>query len=189
MLFSMPAHGLAEQRQERSRTIEERCAMAAACVENSGKSAVMWCHLNSEGDRLEKIIKDSVQVSGDDPDEVKEERFDAFASGQIRVLISKPKIAGFGLNWQHCHHQTFFPSHSFEQWYQSIRRSWRFGQKHAVTIDVVTSEGERGVLQNLQRKAAQAEEMFSHLVQLMNNELRIEKKEKPTTNEITPSWL
>lgn len=189
MLFSMPAHGLAEQRQERSRTVEERCEMAASLVEHTKESAVMWCALNREGDLMERLVKDAVQVSGDDTDEEKEERFDAFASGQIRVLISKPKIAGFGLNWQHCHHQTFFPSHSYEQWYQSIRRSWRFGQKERVTVDVITSEGERGVLQNLQRKAAQAEEMFSHLVALMNNEMHIAKKDKPTTNEIKPVWL
>lgn len=189
MLFSMPAVGLAEQRQERSRTLEERCEMAAQCVRNTGKPAVMWCHLNGEGDRLAKIVKDSEQVSGKDSDERKEELFDAFASGQLRVLVTKPTIAGFGLNWQHCDHQTFFPSHSFEQWYQAIRRSWRFGQVNSVTVDVITSEGERGVLQNLQRKALAAEKMFAHLVELMADEMRIDKKPKPTTQETLPSWL
>lgn len=189
MLFSMPAVGLAEQRQERSRTIAERCEMAVQCVENTGKPAVMWCHLNGEGDRLAKMVKDAEQVSGKDPDERKEELLDAFASGQLRVLVTKPTIAGFGLNWQHCNHQTFFPSHSFEQWYQAIRRSWRFGQLNPVTVDVITSEGERGVLHNLQRKALAAEKMFAHLVSLMGDEMRIDKKPKPTTQETLPSWL
>jgi hypothetical protein len=105
-------------------------------------------------------------------------------------MITKPKIGGFGLNWQHCAHQTFFPSHSFEQWYQAIRRCWRFGQVHAVTIDVVTSEGEQRVLGNLEKKAASADHMFSELVRHMHSG-SIENKQtnKATNKEIQPSWL
>lgn len=188
-LFSMPAVGLAEQRNERSRTIDERCEMAAQCVRNTGQPAVLWCHLNSESTMLRKLVDGAVEVTGNDSDDEKEEKFEAFESGQIRALVTKPTIAGFGLNWQHCNHQTFFPSHSFEQWYQAIRRSWRFGQKRPVTIDVITSEGERGVLQNLQRKAVASEKMFTQLVELMNNELRIEKQRTETTETQTPLWL
>jgi len=193
MLFSMPAHGLAEQRQERGRTIQERCGMASDLINARSDCSIAWCHLNSEGDLLEKMIPNSRQIAGKTPDEEQEEIVKWFLgandkTGQ-RVLIGKPQQMGFGLNFQHCHHQTFFPSHSFEQWYQAVRRCWRFGQKHPVTIDVITSEGERGVLQNLQRKAAQAEEMFSHLVALMNNEMHIAKKDKPTTQESVPPWL
>lgn len=188
-LFDMPAHGLAEQRSERRRTILERCEQAAALVNDTGKSAVCWCHLNDEGHMLEKMIPDAVEVEGNDSDEFKEETFEAFAAGQIRVLVSKPVIAGFGLNWQHCAHQTFFPSHSFEQWYQAIRRCWRFGQRHPVRVDVISSEGEAGVLGNMNRKAAQAEEMFAKLVALINNELRIQKENKFTKQQTTPSWL
>lgn len=188
-LFDLPAHGLAEQRAERKRTIRERCELAASLVANTGKPAVAWCHLDEEGDALERMIEGSVQVHGSDSDEFKEEAFEAFALGQIRVLVSKPVIAGFGLNWHHCAHQTFFPSHSFEQWYQSVRRCWRFGQKSPVKIDVISSEGEAGVLKNLKRKADQASEMFAHLVALMNEELQITRKQHQPQNVTIPVWL
>lgn len=188
-LFDLPAVGLSEQRAERRRTIQERCEMAAGLICDTGKPAVAWCHLNDEGNLLEKMIPGAIEVDGKDADEFKEESFDAFAAGQIRVLVSKPVIAGFGLNWQHCAHQTFFPSHSFEQWYQAIRRCWRFGQKSPVQIDVITSEGESGVLANMNRKAMQAEQMFSQLVSLINNELRITKQATDTKSTIIPPWL
>ncbi len=188
-LFDMPAVGLAEQRSERRRTIVERCEKAASLIVDTGKPAVAWCHLNEEGHMLEKMIPGAVEVEGNDSDEFKEETFEAFASGQIRVLVSKPIIAGFGLNWQHCAHQTFFPSHSFEQWYQAIRRCWRFGQKQPVRVDVISSEGEAGVLANLNRKAAQAEQMFAKLVELVNQDLVIKKTNPHTTTQETPSWL
>jgi hypothetical protein len=187
-LFDMPAVGLQEQRAERRRTIRERCELAASLVSGTGKPAVAWCHLNDEGRMLNDMIEGSVEVDGADSDEAKEEAFEAFAAGQIRVLVSKPVIAGFGLNWQHCAHQTFFPSHSFEQWYQAIRRCWRFGQKSDVRIDVITSEGERGVLGNMKRKASQAEAMFAMLVSLINQELSITRSQH--NNQITlPSWV
>lgn len=188
-LFDMPAVGLAEQRSERRRTITERCEHAAALVNGTGQPAVAWCHLNEEGHLLEKLIPGSIEVDGNDSDEFKEEAFEAFASGQVRVLVSKPVIAGYGLNWQHCAHQTFFPSHSFEQWYQAIRRCWRYGQKKTVRVDVISSEGEAGVLANLNRKAVQSEAMFARLVELINNELRIEKTNQHTKKEVIPSWL
>mgnify|MGYP000337815028 CR=1 FL=1 len=188
-LFDMPAVGLAEQRSERRRTIVERCEKAASLVANTGRPAVSWCHLNEEGHMLEKMIPGAVEVEGNNSDEFKEETFEAFAAGQIRVLVSKPIIAGFGLNWQHCNHQTFFPSHSFEQWYQAIRRCWRFGQKHPVRVDVISSEGEAGVLANLNRKAAQAEQMFAKLVELVNQDLVIEKTNPHTNKQEIPSWL
>jgi hypothetical protein len=188
-LFDMPAVGLQEQRVERRRTINERCEKAAELVGNTGTPAVAWCHLNEEGHLLEKLIPGAVEVEGSDSDEFKEEMFAAFAAGQIRVLVSKPVIAGFGLNWQHCAHQTFFPSHSFEQWYQAIRRCWRFGQKSPVRVDVISSEGEAGVLSNLNRKAAQSEKMFARLVDLMNQELRIERVNQHTKQQDNPTWL
>jgi len=188
-LFDMPAVGLAEQRSERKRTIRERCELAHSLIAPTGKSAVAWCHLDVEGDMLEDMIDGAVQVTGSDSDEFKEETFEAFALGQIRVLVSKPVIAGFGLNWHHCAHQTFFPSHSFEQWYQAVRRCWRFGQKNPVRIDVISSEGEAGVLKNLKRKADQSSEMFAHLVALMNEQLQIERRKIETLNVTIPSWL
>lgn len=138
---------------------------------------------------LARAIKGSVEVSGDDEDERKEEMFEAFAKGEIMHLITKPTIAGFGLNWQHCSHQTFFPSHSFEQWYQCVRRCWRFGQKSPVTIDVVASEGEAGVLANLNRKAAAADQMFKMLVGLINDELHVSQPSREPQPISSPKWL
>lgn len=189
MLFAMPAQGLQEQREERRRTVEERCSQIAELVNHTGQPALVWCHLNDEGDMLEKMIPDAVQVSGSDSDERKEERLEAFADGKARILITKPKIGAWGLNFQHCNHVTFFPSHSFEQYYQSVRRCWRFGQKRLVTVDIVTTEGERGVMLNLQRKAAQADTMFSHLVAEMNHALHIERANNMTKKLEIPSWL
>lgn len=188
-LIDLPAISLEEQRAERRRTLNQRCEMAASLVSSTKQPAICWCHLNPEGKLLEKLIPDSVEVSGEDDDDFKEETFADFAAGKIRVLVTKPVIGGFGMNWAHCAHQTFFPSHSFEQYYQSVRRSWRFGQKNPVRIDVIASEGEAGVVRNLQRKADAADAMFSRLVELMGNELRIEQKNLNTKPEIKPSWL
>lgn len=188
-LFDLPAITLDEQRDERRRTLQERCEMAAQLVSGSNAPAVCWCHLNPEGELLERLIPGAVNVQGSDDDERKEEVFAAFESGEVRNIITKPTIAGFGLNWQHCAHQTFFPSHSFEQWYQAVRRSWRFGQRNPVIVDVISSEGEAGVLANMQRKDVQAQQMFAQLVSLMNNELRIQKQERKQLTERIPSWL
>lgn len=188
-LFDMPAVGLQEQRAERSRSVEERCDMAAGIINNQNESAIAWCYLNKESEQLNKLINDSKEVKGSDDDDYKEECFQAFESGQIKCLITKPTIAGFGLNWQHCNRMTFFPSHSFEQWYQSIRRCWRFGQKNKVIVDVISSEGEADVLKNLQRKAAQAETMFANMVNLMQNELEIKTEDTHNTKTLIPAWL
>ena len=188
-ILTLPAETLSEQREERRHTLKERCETAASLVEKTGKSAVMWCYLNSEGDLLERLVPESIQISGSDSDERKEEVFRAFVQGKIRVLITKPIIAGYGLNWQHCSHQTFFPSHSFEQWYQAVRRSWRFGQKNPVRVDVITSEGEMGVLKNLNRKAKQADYVFSRLVELMGEQLKISTNQDFPLKEELPKWL
>lgn len=189
LIFDLPAVTLEEQREERKRTLPERCEKAAELVNNTGKPAVVWCHLNAESTMLRKLIPDAVEVSGNDSDEAKEAKFLAFESGEARVMVTKPSVAGFGLNWQHCAHQTFFPSHSFEQYYQGVRRSWRFGQTSSVKVDVITTEGEAGVLANLKRKAAAAEAMFAELVALMNNELSIAHVDKFQTQTTKPAWL
>jgi hypothetical protein len=188
-LFALPAQGLAEQREERRRTIAERCERAAYIANATTDPVMLWCHLNDEGDMLESMIPDAVQVSGSDSDDRKEDRLLGFAKGKYRVIITKPKIGAWGLNYQHCNRVVYFPSHSFEQYYQSIRRCWRFGQKREVEVDVIASEGEVGVLANLQRKAIQADEMFANLVAEMNNALEIERaKSFPLKMEL-PAWL
>jgi len=188
MLFPLPAHGLKEQREERRRTIDERCEMAAELANKTNQPALVWCHLNDEGDKLEALIPDAEQVSGKDSDDEKERKLEGFATGKFRVLITKPKIGAWGLNYQHCNHVIFFPSNSFEQYYQSIRRCWRFGQKRPVTVDVVTTEGEGEVMKNMRRKAQQADEMFSRLVAEMNSAVGVTKIKGNTTVGV-PQWL
>lgn len=189
MLFNLPAATLYEQREERKRTLNERCERAASMVNDTGEPAMVWCHMNAEGDLLEKLIPDAVQVSGRDGDEAKEAKLMAFANGETRVLVTKPKIGAWGLNFQHCAHVVYFPSHSYESYYQAIRRCWRFGQTRPVHVDIVLTEGERKVMENLQRKAVQADRMFEHLVAHMNDALAVEKREAFTTKEEIPAWL
>ena len=189
LLFDMPAIGLYEQREERKRTINERCEKVASLVSGTGRPALVWCHLNAEGDLLEKLIPDSVQVSGRDSDDEKEEAFLSFVGGSTRVLVIKPKIGALGLNLQHCSHVTFFPSHSYEQYYQGVRRCWRFGQSSPVQVDLVSSEGERGVMANLQRKAMQADRMFTNLVAEMNRGLSVRVARDFTGNAEVPQWM
>ena len=189
MLFSLPAIGLKEQREERRRSLEVRCQKAASLVINTGKPAVTWCDLNDEGDMLATLIPDAIQVSGSDSDEEKEEKLVAFSDGKIRVLVTKQKIAGWGMNWQHCSHMTDFPSHSFEGYYQKVRRFWRFGQKNPVTVDLITTDGQREVLKNQKRKADQADRMFEQLVAEMNTAMSIDRLTKFNTKQETPSWL
>lgn len=186
-LFVEPAYGLQEQRQERRATLQGRCETVAEKVANS-PCAVVWCHLNDEGRLLAEIIPGAEEVHGGMSDEKKEDILTAFARGEIRVLVTKPKIGGFGLNWQHCSHMTTFPSHSYEQYYQSVRRCWRYGQKNPVTVDIITTEGEIGVLKNLQRKAAAADKMFSRLVTHMNDAAKATSDNRETRMEV-PSWL
>ena len=184
------ARTLTKQRQEKKKSTQERCGKVAELVRQNGGSSVVWCHHNDEGDLLEELIPGAVQVSGGDSDRVKEDRFMAFAEGDFPVLVTKPKIGGWGLNWQHCNHMTWFVSHSFEAYYQAVRRCWRFGQKRPVTVDMVLSQGERQVIANLSRKERQAEAMFSSLVASMAEHQN--PKKQSTNGQMTmeiPAWL
>ncbi|HEX5323125.1 MAG TPA: DEAD/DEAH box helicase [Capsulimonadaceae bacterium] len=188
-LFPMPAVGLEEQRQERRRTIPERCEKVAELVNGTGRPAFIGCQLNDEGDLLERLIPDAVQVHGRQSDEEKEARLLAFARGEERVLVTKDKIGAWGLNYQHCPHVVRFASHSYEAYYQFLRRCWRFGQENPVQADIVASEGERGILANMQRKSAQADAMFTNLVAEMNTELHIDRSHTFPLVEEVPAWL
>lgn len=187
-LFEVAATTLPEQRQEQRATVQERCEKVAAMVAHNDP-VMVWCHLNEEADALERMIPSAVQIAGKHRDEVKEERFLAFANGEIRVLITKPKIGAWGLNFQHCNHVCYFPSHSFEQYYQAVRRCWRFGQTRPVTVDIVHTEGQRKVLENLQRKAKQAQSMFANLVAEMNHAISISSQRGRDNKIEVPSWL
>ena len=191
-LFNLPAKDIFEQREERKHTIKERCNKVAelTCDMNGKEPALVWCHLNEEGDLLEKLIPDSIQISGKDSDERKEEKFMAFTNGAARVLVTKPKIGAWGMNWQHCSHITYFPDHSYEKFYQGIRRCWRFGQKKKVVVDIVTTEGEKIIMKNLKRKSDLADKMFSALVQEMTKATKIDRQTNNfTQKEEVPVWL
>jgi hypothetical protein len=188
MLFAMPAVGLQEQREERRRTIRERCEMVAQLVHGRDRS-VSWCQLNDEGDLLEALIPGARQIKGTQCEEEREEVYDAFLTGEVTKLVIKDSIGAFGLNWQHCAHTTLFPTHSYERYYQSIRRFWRFGQERPVHVDIVGTEGDSGVLKNQQRKAAQADTMFSALVSHMNAAMAIGRAQAFTAPQEIPAWL
>jgi hypothetical protein len=188
MLFNMPAFGMGEERAERRRTINERCEFVASLV-NHNRPAVCWAHMNDEADLLEELIPDAEQIAGRTPDDRKIELYEAFQNGSVRVLVIKPKIGAWGLNWQHCNHIVTFASHSYEQYYQSVRRCWRFGQKNPVTLDVIATEGELRVLGNMRRKAEKADLMFQALVREMNNSERVERINEYTKKMEAPSWL
>ncbi len=187
MLFHMPASTLPEQREEKKRTVRERCERAAALVDHD-QPAIVWCQFNDEADLLEALIPGARQVSGGQKDAVKEGRFMDFVDGRLRVLVTKHKIGALGLNFQHCNHVVEFPSHSYEQHYQGVRRCWRFGQTRDVTVDTVLTEGERKIIQNRKRKADAARAMFENLVTEMNNAMAVSSTRTFGTAMELPTW-
>jgi hypothetical protein len=187
-LFVLPAARLDEQREERKRTVSERCEKAAALA-GGDDQALVWCHLNEEGDLLERLIPGAIQVSGSDSDAAKEDKFLAFADGKARVLVTKPKIGAWGLNFQRCARIVYFPSHSFESYYQAVRRCWRFGQTRPVHVDLVLTEGELRVMDNLKRKAEAASAMFSALVAEMNQATAVSKPRRDAARFEVPAWI
>lgn len=189
MLFELKATNWHEIREERRRTLPERCEAVAELVNGTGQPAVVWCNLNDEGDLLEKLIPDALQVAGKHSDDQKEERFEAFSNGELRVLITKPKIGAWGLNWQHANHVTYFPTDSYEQWYQAVRRVWRFGQKREVKVDVITTPGQKKVLENMRHKEQAASEMFTELVAHMNDSIQINRRHSYNQEMELPTWL
>ncbi len=188
MLFDLPAFGMQEERQEQRRTIEERCETAADLLSNT-KTGIAWCQLNDEGDRLTALIDGAVQVKGSDSVDKKEETLTAFSHGDIRVLVTKPLIGAWGLNWQHCNRMTFFPTHSYEQYYQAVRRCWRFGQKRPVTVDLVTTEGGLNAMTSINRKTDQADKMFTELVSHMQDSITIRRTTDYDKRVEVPTWL
>jgi len=161
MLFNGNARTMTEVREEQKSTTKQRCEKAVELA--SGKTSVYWCNLNNEGDLLDTIDNDAVQIKGGMSIEKKEDILMDFAKGNIHRLITKPKITSFGLNWQHCNHTVYFPTWSYEQYYQAIRRFWRFGQKSDVTVDLVLSDGQKRVIEALKYKTDKAKE-FNRLI-------------------------
>lgn len=191
------AQTLSERIGARRDTIEMRCQAAADLVNRMDGQVMVWCALNAESELLQKLIPGSVQVCGSDTRKHKETSLMGFAHGQVRILISKPSLAGFGLNFQSCNQAVFVGlSDSWEQYYQAIRRNWRFGQKRTVTAYMVTADIEGAVVENIRRKDAQAERMMSEMSKLAASFFKDFKSASKQTGEYNPtkiatfpSWL
>jgi hypothetical protein len=166
-MFVPIAKSMTEVRLEQKQTEESRCEKAIFLAKN--KTSVYWCNTNNESSILKHSDIEAVEIIGSQSIEKKEEILLAFANGQIKRLITKAKMTSMGLNWQHCNHSVFFPTWSYEQYYQAIRRFWRFGQKNDVTIDMVISDGQTRVIEALQQKTKKAIELHENLTKNVNN--------------------
>lgn len=176
-LFAPTAVGLTDQRNAKRDSIAARCeAVAKLVAAEPDEPWIIWCDLNAEADLLTTLLPEAVEVRGSDPLAVKEATLEAFSNGAERVLVSKTKIAGFGLNWQHAARMVFVsPTHSFESLYQAVRRCWRYGQTRPVSVYVVCSSGEVEVLGSMQRKEAAHEEMMTEMTSKVMGTWRDEK--------------
>jgi hypothetical protein len=173
MLFAMPAQTLSERRAARRQSLDDRVARCANSVNADAEPWIVWCDLNAEADALRAAIPDAIEVRGSDDADHKERSLIAFSEGRARVLITKPSIAGFGMNWQHCARMAFVGvTDSYEAYYQAIRRCWRFGQRRPVEVHVFASEMEGAVVANLRRKEAIAQQMADNLSDLTREAVR-----------------
>jgi len=176
LLFGIVAKTMSEVREEQKMTIENRCNKAVELASQYDTS-VYWCNFNDEGDLIKELDKNSYQIKGSMKLDEKEEMLLGFSKGEIKKLITKPKMTAFGLNWQHCNHTVYFPTWSYEQYYQAIRRFWRFGQKRKVYCDLVLSDGQKRVIDTLLLKTKNAIELFQLLNDNLNKNFKIENKE------------
>jgi hypothetical protein len=174
-MFAMPATGFAEIKAEVRLTIKERCEMAynKALLH---PCSVYWVNLNDEAALISQLDKTAVEVKGAMNIDKKEEILLAFSNGEIKKLITKTSITAFGLNWQHCNHTTYFPTYSYEQYYQAIRRFWRFGQTKPVNVDLILSDGQIKIMESLMVKKDKAIQMFENLIKQTNETFVITKK-------------
>jgi hypothetical protein len=211
-LFTMPAFGLGEEREERRRTMRERCELVRSLCTSEDRHLI-WCQLNQEGDMIESLIPGCVQVSGADSEEFKEAAVEwfqghtcvcgtplfksKFQAGECtcghksgrRVLCSKASIFGYGINLQTCAHVVTFASHSFEDYYQCVRRCHRFGQTRPVIVDIISTEGEIRVRDSMQRKSRQASQMFDELVTHMRDAQTIARPNDHVKEATRIPWL
>lgn len=186
-LFPVAARRMSEVKEETKQTIKERCELAVSLA-NHHSTTVYWCNLNAEGDLIKSLDKNAHQIKGSMSLDEKEELLLSFFNGDIKKLITKPKMTAFGLNWQHCNHTVYFPTFSYEQWYQAIRRFWRFGQRNEVIADRVLSNGQIRVLQSIEAKTSKANELFDKLNQNINQKHEIAKKQFTKTFTL-PNFL
>jgi len=181
-MFTPIAKSITEVRHEQKQTESQRCEKAIEL--SSGKTSVYWCNTNNESKILKTNDKEAVEIIGSQSIEKKEEILLAFSNGEIKRLITKAKMTGMGLNWQHCNHSVFFPTWSYEQYYQAIRRFWRFGQKNEVTIDLVISDGQTRVIEALQQKTKKAIELHENLTKNINSRFTETKKDFTETLQL-----
>jgi superfamily II DNA or RNA helicase len=185
-MFTPIAKSMTEVRHEQKQTELKRCEKAIDLA--SGKTSVYWCNTNQESSYLKSMDSEAVEIIGSQSIDKKEEILLAFANGEIKRLITKAKMTSMGLNWQHCNHSVFFPTWSYEQYYQAVRRFWRFGQKNDVTIDLVISDGQTRVIEALQQKTQKAIELHKNLTENVNRSF--ENKVKEFNKEIIkPKFL
>ena len=198
MLFAPTVQTLQERRAARHSSLEQRVKMCAEIANSTDKQCLVWCDLNEESKALAKAIKGAVEVTGSDTDEHKSDAMMGFTDGSIRVLVSKPKIAGWGMNWQNCNTEIFCGlSDSFEAYYQAVRRCWRFGQQNPVDVHIVVSDAEGAVKANIERKQANARHMTAEMVKYTKEILRddvrgtVRQTENyiPTEEMILPEWM
>lgn len=185
-LFTPIAKSMTEVRFEQKVTEEKRCFKAIDLAKD--KTSVYWCNTNNESSILKNLDKDAVEILGSQSIDKKEEILLAFSNGEIKRLITKAKMTSMGLNWQHCNHSVFFPTWSYEQYYQAIRRFWRFGQKKDVTIDIVISDGQTRVIETLQQKTKKAIQLHKNLTQNVNSVFEHKVKEF-NKSILTPKFL
>lgn len=185
-LFTPIAKSMTEVRHEQKQTEEKRCEKSIELA--AGKISVYWCNTNNESSYLKSLDKEAVEIIGSQSIDKKEEILMAFANGEIKRLITKAKMTSMGLNWQHCNHSVFFPTWSYEQYYQAVRRFWRFGQKNDVTIDMVISDGQQRVLEALQQKTEKAIQLHKSLTENVNRSFTHKIKEF-NKQIIKPSFL
>lgn len=198
-LFGLVAKTLTERRDARRMSLRERCEKAAQVVAaDAAEQWVVWCDLNSESELLTELIGGAVQVRGSDTPDDKAAALRAFAEGKVRYLVTKPSIAGFGMNWQNCHNMVFVGlSDSYEAMYQAMRRCYRFGQKMPVNVHIITSAAEGAVKSNIERKEAQAQTMKKNMVlhtkEILEHDIRgtarITIAYCPRLDMLLPEWL
>lgn len=185
-MFTPIAKSMTEVRLEQKQTEEKRCIKAIKLAEY--KTSVYWCNTNNESSILKSLDSQAVEIIGSQSIDKKEEILLAFANGEIKRLITKAKMTSMGLNWQHCNHTVFFPTWSYEQYYQAIRRFWRFGQKNNVVCDMVISDGQTRVLEALEQKTQKAIELHKSLTENVNRSF--ENKVKEFNKQIiTPNFI
>ena len=177
---------LTERRNARKDTLELRCQKAAEYVNNSDEQWLVWCDLNAEGERLGELINESKNVQGSDKNKYKSETMLSFSDRNLKCLISKPQLAGYGMNWQNCHNVIFTGlSDSFEQYYQAVRRCWRFGQTEEVNVYIIISAKEGCVKENIERKQSDFVTMRDAMISLTKE---ITKKELRSTCRLTTPY-